>query len=195
MRSRLSSLLGLALFTSVPLSGFAQPVTASAADLSTRLKPGETVYVTESTQPVKGKLIDASISSLVLSIDGRRQDFNLANVTRVERQRRATKKGALIGLVAAWTTVATTVYVLNERNCGPVNGTIRSCDDEFPLPTILFVMGGVGGAMGAAAGAGIGALITRRETVFASAPATAVRLTLAPVVHRGRKGVTVSIEF
>ena len=171
MGFRVRSLLCLASLVCMPATGWAQTI-VPLTEFSVRVNPGDTVYVTESSQPVKGKVIEVSRGSLALSVDGRRKDFNLSGVTRVERERRATKKGALIGLLAGAGGLATTFGVISENNCGPVRGTIHACDDEWGLATIVAVFGGVGGGMGAAVGAAIGATLKHRETVFAASPPT-----------------------
>src|SRR5450759_1008102 len=50
------SLLCLAVLVGIPATGWAQTIAPSLTELSGRVKPGDTVYVTESSQPVKGKL-------------------------------------------------------------------------------------------------------------------------------------------
>jgi hypothetical protein len=188
-------LLCLAVLGCIPATGRAQTIAPAVSELSGRVKPGDTVYITESSQPVKGKLIEVSASSLALSVDGHRQDFNLAGVTRVERERRATKKGALIGLLAGAVALPTALAVITENNCGPVRGTIHACDDEWGRDAIFLVFGGIGGGMGAAAGAAIGAGIKHRETVFAASRATPATLSMAPLVERACKGVVLSVRF
>jgi len=139
---------------------------------------------------VKGKVIEVSRGSLAVSVDGRRQDFNLSGVTRVERERRATKKGALIGFLAGAGGLATTFGLISEKNCG---GTIHACEDEWALATVVAVFGGFGGGMGAAVGAAIGATLKHRETVFAASPPT--RLSLTPFIDRRHRGMALSIRF
>jgi hypothetical protein len=148
------SLLGVAVFLGMAVASHAQTVPC-LTDLSSCVKPGDTLFVTESGEPIKGTFTDASTSSLALSVGGQRRDFALVGVTRIERERRQTKKGALLG-------------VLIGAGAGIVGGALGGA---YPITAsfqrdILVVFGGIGGGMGAATGAAIGARIKRRETLL-----------------------------
>ena len=192
MGQRTCSLLCLTVLVCIPAIGLAQTIAPSLPELSGRVKPGDTVYVTESSQPVKGKVIAVSASSLVLSVDGRRQDFDAATLRLVERERRATKKGALIGLLVGAGALGAIAGVIEQTHCG---GGIH-CEDDKGMAFTLLAGGGFGGGVGAAAGAAIGAARKRRETVFVgSGRLASPTLSLASFIDPARKGVALLVRF
>ena len=188
--SRHTCLLVFLAAVHIPSISSAQALAQSFGELSGRLKPGDTVYVTQASGETKGKFIEVLPTSLALSIDGRRQDFNTATVGRVEREHTAMKKGALLGLLAG--AGVAVLCSINESHCGLGN------DAEGAAGIAAAALAGTGLAVGAgvATGAVLGARIKHRETVLApsnnSAP-TAFRF--VPLIDRTRRGALVSIVF
>jgi hypothetical protein len=168
----------------------AQALPQSFGELSGRLKSGDTVYVTQASGQSKGKVIEILPTALVLSIDGRRQDFNVATVNRVERERTAMKKGVLLGLLAgAGVAVACGI---SDSHCGLGN------EAEGGAGIAAAALAGTGLAVGAgvATGAIWGARIKHRETVFAHSSASApAALRFVPLLDRTRRGALVSVAF
>ena len=77
----------------------AQTIASSFEELLLKVKPGDTVYVTDDTgRERKAQILDLSSSSLMLSVDGTRQDLSQNNLKRM-RQRLPDPvwNGALIG--------------------------------------------------------------------------------------------------
>jgi hypothetical protein len=183
--------LGFALLCSIPSVAQAQ-TGVSLSEVSGRLKNGDKVYVTAGGTAVKGSLVEISPSSLSLLVDGQRRDFSASDLTRIQREKRSTRRGALIGLAAGGLGVPAMIYAMVEHNCAATRGTIHACDDELGVDTIALIFGGIGAGIGAGAGAGVGSLFTHRETVFAKRTG---EVTLHPIVDRSRKGLAVSIGF
>jgi hypothetical protein len=183
--------LGAALIASI--SSVAQAQTAaSLGEVSGRLKTGDKVYVAAGDTSVKGSILEISPSSLSLLVNGQRREFSGSELTRIQREKRSTRRGALIGLLAGGVGVPAVVYTIVERNCAASRGTIHACDDEWGADMIAIFFGGIGGGIGAGAGAGVGALFKHRETVFAK---HAGAMVVKPIVDRSRKGLAVSIGF
>lgn len=152
-------------------------------ELSRQLKPGDTVYVSQANMMTQGKLVGVTASSLAVEVGGTHRNFDMATVTRVERERSAVKKGALIGLLAGGVTFGAMAAVAANR-CTGVNcnyGPGMSSDSG-----LFMVAFGVGA--GAGAGAAIGVAIKHRQTVF-EAPARSVAPTasLAPLISVGTR--------
>jgi hypothetical protein len=183
--------LGMALLCWIPAVAQAQTA-ASLSEASGRLKTGDKVYVAAGGPAVKGSLVAISPSSLSLLIDGQRRDFSASDLTRIQREKRSTGRGALIGLLAGGLGVPTIVYTIMEHNCAATRGTIHACDDELGPDTVFLIFGGIGGGIGAGAGAGVGSLFKHRETVFVK---HAGDVMVRPIVDRSRKGLAVSIGF
>jgi hypothetical protein len=182
----------MALFCGIPAVAQAQ-TTAPFADVSSRVRAGDTVYVTaDGPSPVKGRFVEASASALAILVNGTRQDFRAVDVRRVQRQKRATKWGALIGMAAGGLGLAAEMIAVEERTCGADRGGPHACDDEWGHNTIALVFGGIGAGLGAGIGAGVGSAFKIRETVFAR---RAGEVSLHPIVDRSRKGLAVSIGF
>ena len=178
-------LICLAVVMHISTIADAQTVAQSLTELSSGLKSGDTVYVSEAGARVEGKFIELSASSLALSINGRRREFSAAAATRVDRERHATKKGALIGLVAGAGAFESSLIQCSDHGC-----------DDRLVGLLAVILGGLGGGIGAATGAVIGANIKHRETTFVvSGPSGSRTLTLIPFVDRARKGVALSIRF
>jgi hypothetical protein len=173
----LSALLLLGLF---PGQLSAQPPTTDFGLLSSRVRVGETVWVTgEDGREVQGKLWDLSASSLEIMSRGQTKTFSADGLRVVwARQHDSLGNGALIGLCAG---VVLAAFAAAE------------CDEHLPC----FVAGGlVYGGMGAAIGVGIDALTPPGKIEVYRRPAIqSARIRLAPVVSPRGQGVVLRIAF
>ena len=192
MRStRTAIILATAAALAVPAPCAAQKPVTSFDQLNTRLKPGDTVWVTDA----QGREINGTIETLgpdALTLKGDGTDaFAARDVARVQRRERdSLVNGTLIGLGVGvgFAVAAYSKSTAQER---------ENCRTEYLL--CGFVMVAYAG-LGAGIGAGIDALIPGKNAVVtyrAAAPAggTAARVSLAPVVTRRAKGVAVSFAF
>ena len=179
---------GAALVLLPVLAGAQEPV-KSFDQLSTRLKVGDTIYVTDAQgREIKGKIRDLGPSALTL--DSGTAAIVQADAVRliVERKPRPIGRGALWGLgIGAAAGLALGVAV------------VAGCDGDDECAGAILVGAGLFGGMGAGTGAVIGALIPGKTLVLYRAPGTAgassARFSLAPVITPARKGVAVSVRF
>jgi len=179
---------GAALVLLPVLAGAQEPV-KSFDQLNTRLKVGDTIYVTDAQgREIKGKIRDLGPSALTL--DSGTAAIVQADAVRliVERKPRPIGRGALWGLgIGAAAGLALGVAV------------VAGCDGDDDCAGAILVLGGLFGGWGAGTGAVIGALIPGKTLVLYRAPGTAgassARLSLAPVITPARKGVAVSVRF
>ena len=169
-----------------PAMAHAQECVASFDQLGTRLKPGDTVWVTDAqAREVKGKIQRLSPDALTLDANGPRtlacRDVSIIR----DRPRDSLKSGTLIGLgiggglAAAWCIGA----VAAEENPSV------ECAEGF----VVF------GGLGTLLGLGIDAVIPGRMRVVYRAPgsggAASARLSIAPVVTARTKGVALAVTF
>jgi len=179
---------GAALLLLPVLAGAQEPV-KSFDQLNTRLKVGDTIYVTDAQgRETKGKIRDLGPSALTL--DSGTAAIVQADAVRliVERKPRPIGRGALWGLgIGAAAGLALGVAV------------VAGCDGDDDCAGAILVLGGLFGGWGAGTGAVIGALIPGKTLVLYRAPGTAgassARFSLAPVITPARKGVAVSVRF
>lgn len=176
-----------AAFAAAPVGAAAQEPVKSFDQLSTRLKPGDTIWVTDAQgREMKGKIQSLSPGALTLDANGPRT-FAARDVSIIrDRQRDSLKNGTLIGLgiggglAAAWCI-----------------GAIAA--DEHPgveCPEGFIVFGGLGTLLGL----GIDALIPGKKSVAYRAPGAAgapghARLSSVPFVTPRTKGVALSYSF
>jgi hypothetical protein len=193
MRStRTAIILATAAALAVPAPCAAQKPVTSFDQLNTRLKPGDTVWVTDA----QGREINGTIETLgpdALTLDGTGTGTIAADAVRLitARHGRPISKGALWGLAAGavFGAVAAVAGDDCESDCGSDAGW-------------MLVGAGLFGAIGAGAGAVVGALIPGKSLVVFRAPGTPgssesrhARVSIAPVVTRRAKGVAVSFAF
>jgi hypothetical protein len=181
-RSWLSLFVGVLLV--VPALGAAQEPVKSFDQLNTRLKPGDTIWVTDAQgREIKGKITSLGPDALVVDSGGTRT-LPAADVRLIqERRRDSYKNGTFIGLgVGAGLTVALCAAYAEEG-------------DEGACAVAVAAYGGIGAAIGL----GIDALIPGKKRVAYRAPGAAgtaaTRLSIAPVVTPRAKGVAVSLAF
>lgn len=173
----------------------AQTTAHSFEELRLKLKPGDTVYVTDDAgREKKAQILDLSSSSLMLSVDGTRHDLSENNVKRI-RQRLPDPlwTGAVIGAAIAMAPMI--IY------CSQASESGETCGDQlFSAPGCDELCLGLGlvplGAVGAAAGMGIDALVRGRKTIYEGPGSTSPRaLRAVPVFSPRVKGVRVSMRF
>lgn len=133
------------LFLSLPVISRAQQQPAAAP-------VGEEIFVTHSGagEPVRGRVIELSSTSLAMLVDGRRVEVPLENVTRIDVRGDSVKNGAIIG--------AAVMVGLTGLSCATV-------DDAGYCVTALILNTGIG----ALVGAGIDALHKGRTPIYIKA--------------------------
>ena len=162
----------------------AQDPVRDFSQLNTRLRPGDTIWVTDAQgREVKGRIL--SLGSDMLTLDGAgARSFGSPDVTAIEvRRNDSLGNGALIGLgVGAGLAL---VACLAE-----VEGS-----DAGWCAAVAAVYGGIGAGIGV----GIDALIPGKKIAAYRAPASVAappaRLSIAPVITPRAKGVAVSFAF
>ena len=179
----LVAILVAVLFASPRVAAAQEPV-ASFDQLNTRLKPGDTIWVTDAQgREVKGKIVDVAPGVLTLKADGAKTytsgDVNLIR----ERQHDSLANGTLIGLGVGGLGVGLACLA-------SVDG-----DEKGWCLAAALVYGGVG----AAVGLGIDAMIPGKKLVAYRAPRTPgssqSRLSIAPVITPRAKGMAVAFSF
>jgi hypothetical protein len=173
-----------AAFAAAPVVAGAQEPVQSFDQLHTRLKPGDTIWVTDAQgREMKGKIQSLAPGALTLDANGPRT-FAARDVSIIrDRQRDSLKNGTLIGLgiggglAAAWCIGA----VAAEENPGV------ECAEGF------IVYGGLGTLLGL----GIDAAIPGRLRVAYRAPGAPghAHLSIAPFVTSRTKGVALAVTF
>ena len=180
-------ILILAAALAAPGPALAQEPVKSFDQLSTRLKPGDTVYVTDvQGREIKGKLRDLGPSALTLEGDaaGTIQSDAVRLVTK--RKSKPTAKGAWWGLAVggglgiAWLAIAA-------QDTGDGSAGIG-----------VAILGGCA-AIGAGLGAAIGAAVPAKTLVVYRAPGAAgtghAHISVAPVITARTTGVVVAWSF
>jgi len=197
---------GAALVLLPALAG-AQELVTSFDQLNTRLKPGDTVYVTDAQgRETKGRILELRPSSLVLDA-GQPQAFSADQVRAIKKPggrsvRKAALWGALTGVAAGVVLVAVDhpgggswpappCPPASEPMCMLPPPPRSAASDWYPIPA--------GAALGAGLGTLVGYLFPGKQQVVYRAPEPAgaghARLSIAPVVTPRAKGVAVSFAF
>ena len=169
----------------------AQDPVQSFDQLNTRLKVGDTIWVTDAQgREIKGKIRDLSPSALTL--EGDPAGTLPADTVRLVtvRMGRPVGKGALYGLLAG-------------ALAGAVIGATGGGDDGGDGGGWYIAIGaGIFGGIGAGAGAVVGALIPGKPLLVYRAPGAAglagssqAWVSIAPVITPRTKGVAVSFAF
>lgn len=165
-----------------PPAGLAQEPVKSFDQLNTRLKVGDTVWVTDAQgREVGGKIDALGPNALTLKAEAPR-NFTAADVRMIrERQPDSLKNGALIGLGVG--------LALGAAGCA---AWVSEGEGGWCL-SFLIAYGGLGTAIGV----GVDALIPgrKREVYRAPGSAPSARLSVAPLLGRTRQGVAVSFAF
>jgi len=186
MRSLTAVVVAAVVALAVPAPAAAQEPVTSFDQLSTRLKPGDTIWITDAQgREVKGKIQALAPDALTLRGDGL-MTFAARDVSIIrESDGDSLKNGALIGLgVGGGIGVAACVSI------------VAMDDDDAGWCAAAI---GTYSAMGVGIGVGIDALIPGRKRVAYRAPGapgtTPARLSFAPVITPRTKGVAVSFAF
>jgi hypothetical protein len=173
---------GAALLLLPALAGAQEPV-KSFDQLNTRLKVGDTIYVTDAQgREIKGKIRGLDPSALTVDHGGP-ETFQADAVGLITQ-----RKGRRV--------VRLTLYGLGLGAAAGGFAAGIGCSDceEALFGGVLF-----GGLIGAGTGAVIGALIPGKTLVVYRAPgaagATSARFSLAPLITPARKGVAASFSF
>ena len=154
---------------------------ASFEQLELLIKPGDTVSVIEySGQKSKGKIADVAPRWIRLVVDGVARDIAKTSVFEIQQRRsdhlgNGAKNGALIG---AGLGIAN--GLLPGAPGGPGSGVKAA---------VMFT------GFGAGIGLGIDALIVRTQVIYRIDLPTLKRLSIKPFIHRGNKGVKLSVSF
>jgi len=170
--------LAAAIIVLLPALAAAQEPVASFEQLNTRLKVGDTVWVTDAQgREVKGQITELHDASITLA----ERTFAAADVGRVRlRVNDSVLTGTLIGLA---TGVAAGAAVLGQGDTDPSAGGIVGA-------ALLF------GGVGAAVGAGIDGMVHGKRDVYRAAGASSsARLSIAPVVTPRTKGLALVYSF
>ena len=177
------AILACFLLAFLPTLSAAQEPVQSFDQLNTRLKVGDTVWVTDAEgREVKGNI--RSIDAASLSLDGAAGPTFRAGdaLTIAERRPDPLKNGTLIGLVVGL-----------GAGLALVAGICANGDCQgSPVGASLFYAG-----IGAGIGAGVDAAIPgRRQIVYRAGMVTpSARLSLAPVITPRTKAVAVTYSF
>ena len=176
--------LAAVLIVLLPVVAAAQEPVKSFDQLDTRLKVGDTIYITDAQgREIKGKIRELNPSSLMLE-NGDGRSFQARDVARITQHHGSKAgKGALWGLVAGGAiSVWPAVYA----------GTCHEEDCQYAAVLIPFLVGG-----GAGIGALVGATMSGKELVVYRGPVagTTARLSFAPVITAHARGVVVSFAF
>jgi hypothetical protein len=155
------------------------PPVASLDELWLRVREGDRIEVsTVRGQKVRGKFVQASQSSVTVTVGGDVREIPSSDVRRVTRTGNRYRSGALWGgvVIGAAGAIASATCRENLYGCGnPV------------------VVGLASGGIGALWGTIIGALIPKHPVVFGLDASSGLRVT--PVVQVGRVGVAFSARF
>ena len=180
-------ILATAAALAAPAPAAAQAPVTSFDQLNTRLKPGDTVWVTDGQgREVKGRINSLAPDSLGVDAGGFRT-FSAGDVTMIHlREGDSLANGALIGLAVG--------------GVGTGLACLASADgrDEGWCVLAALVYGGIGTGIGV----GIDALIPGKKLVAYRAPGTPgssesrhARFSIAPLVTPRAKGAAVSFAF
>jgi hypothetical protein len=179
-------LVASASLVTVPALAWAQVPVTSFDQVLTRVKVGDTVFVTDATgREVKGKVLDLSALSLALRSGSERQEFPAAQVKTLTWQKPdSLVNGALIGLaVGAGAGIGILVYATQDPGDGSAG--------------IAFaIVAGLGGVF-AGIGTLIDAAIPAKTVLVYRAPSSpsAGRISIVPILTPRRQGVAVRVVF
>jgi len=172
----------ISLLLAFALAAAQEPV-REFSQLNTRLRPGDTIWVTDARgREVKGRILSLGAEELTLEGGGDRT-FGAPDVTTIAvRRSDSIGNGALIGLAVGGG--------LAVAGCVAESGY---SDSFCPAYILLYP------AMGLGIGAGIDALIPGKKILAYRAPGAAgapsARLSIAPFVTPRVKGVAVSFAY
>jgi hypothetical protein len=171
----------------VPVVAAGQAPVTSFERLNTRLKPGDTVWLTDAQgREVKGKIQALAPDAITLKGDGP-MSFAAREVSLIrERDSDTLRNGALIGLGVG-------------GGLGIAGCVSMAVHEDGNLGWCALAVGFYGG-IGTAIGVGVDAMIPGKKLVAYRAPVASgatgrARLSIAPVITPRAKGVAVSFAF
>ncbi len=158
-----------------------QPV-GSFEDLWSRVKSGDTVYVTDaSARETTGTFVKVADATLTILVDGQVRDIPSLDVRQVAKRGDSVMNGFLIGVAIGGALGAAAAFSNCSGDCG--------ADQQFP-PVVVVIASAleVGGI-----GALIDYFIKGRTVVYRAA--TRVRVQFTPLVLGHDRGVRLSLTF
>jgi len=184
MQSSIARVLFFGLLAAAPsTAASAQELAGSFDQLRVLVKSGDTVRVTDSSgQEARGKVFDVSSSSLAIVTEGQQRVFLERDVAAI-RQRRSDSvgNGAKWGLaVGAGLGSLAGIMIVSEYGDGALA--------VIPVFALLY------GGLGAGVGAGVDAMHSSDQVIYARRAAPS-KVSLRPILTRGRKGVLASLTF
>jgi hypothetical protein len=167
-----------------------QSAQSDADAIRQRVKEGQKVRITDDQgREWRGRIGTFTPDKLTLITSDRQQrDVPYGTILRIDRPHDGLGNGALIGL-GTGAAVGLLAVISEESNCEPTE--FFGCGDPIGAAYIAAPL--VIGGLGAAIGVGIDALIKKDPTLFRRSGAS--RVTLAPTIARGVRGVTVSMRW
>ena len=182
----------------VPAAARAQRPVAAFGELNTRLKPGDTVWITDAEgRETKGRL--RAITKTAFVLDGHEARPFTADTVRAVRERvgsrvrQGTLWGTAVGVALGVTAGIVTRESYTTSACGwpPVG-----CQPQVIQQTFWYLLPLMTG-LGAGAGAAVGAARPGRiRDVYLATPAPGgARLLVAPFVAPHARGVRVAVLF
>ena len=173
----------ISLLLAFALAAAQEPV-RDFTQLNTRLRPGDTVWVTDAQgREVKGRIVALGADAITLEGGGGKTFASPDVATITVRRSDSLGNGALIGLGVGG--IGTGLACL---------ATAEGSDRDWCLP-VAVVYGGIGTAIGV----GIDALIPGKKLVAyrasGSTGSSPARLSIAPFVTPRVRGVAVSFSF
>jgi hypothetical protein len=172
--------LALLLVPSIGSEASAQPSQSAQQVLESTLRPGATIWLTDSSgQEQRTRIVGVSNGVVTTTAGDAIRNVRVADITRVRvRRSDSVLNGALIGAGSA---VAAGLFF-----CTWMEPWETCRDDAGPIFTI--------GGIGAGIGIGIDALIRGRRTIY-DATHGAARMLVSPMVAREVRGLAVSLLF
>jgi hypothetical protein len=165
------------------VEAMAQQQAVSFEQLQVLVKPGDTVYVTDTAgTTTRGRIMGLSDSSLNLSANGKTRDFVQSDVFEIRQWRHdSLKNGALIGTGVGLVLTLIVVNAYCEGDCG--NG--------WAVAGVAFYTG-----VGAAIGTGIDAMIPSKQRIYYGGfrPSTK-KFQVQPILGNAAKGLKVAFRF
>jgi hypothetical protein len=164
-------------------SAQAQELAGTFDQVRVLVKAGDTLIVTDTAgQPVRGKLVNLSPSSLSLNVSGSTREFQRVDVDTITRRGPdSLKNGALIGMAIGGSLAAVGMALTVAEG---------DADAAFFVGAALVYSG-----IGAGIGAGVDALIEGQRVIYANPGSPKAGLSVAPVIRGRRKGVLVSLRL
>ena len=157
-------------------------VAGSFEQLGTLVGLDDRITVTDrGGQETTGRIAFLSPSKLTLLIQGSPYDFDEADIDAIRhRHRDSPKNGAVIGLLSGIAAGCLTVGI--------------AAKGRAVHPAIWMTFSGLFGGVGVMVGAGVDAVIQEQRIIYRPT-GSARRLTVSPLLSRGRRGVAVSLGF